>query len=144
MVVRTLMSGDNGKTQGSEWDDEAFRTRVAAIAQQQHRTLREVCLKAGLAHDYLAKTTYSGRNIRAIIALAGSLQVPATDLLFAEAPKPRADSAMLRHLAIVAHVAAHLYVSLGAEQNADDAEAKRVMSLIMSLIERDLEKPEHH
>jgi hypothetical protein len=138
------MSGDNGTTQGSEWDDEAFRARVAAIAQQQHRTLREVCLKAGLAHDYLAKTTYSGRNIRAIIALAGSLQVPATDLLFAEAPKPRADSVMLRHLAIVAHVAAHLYVSLGAEQHADDAEAKRVMSLIMSLIERDLEKPEHH
>ena len=41
------MSGDNGKTRGSEWDDEAFRARVAEIAQQQHRTLREVCLKAG-------------------------------------------------------------------------------------------------
>jgi len=137
------MSADNGNTHGSEWDDEAFRARVAAIAQQQNRSLRDVCTKAGLAADYLSKTTYSGRNIRAILALAGSLQVPATDLLFAEAPKPRADSAMLRHLAIVAHVAAHLYVSLGAEQHADNAEAERVMHLIMNLIERDLEKPEH-
>jgi len=50
---------------------------------------------------------------------------------------------LARHLAIVAHVAAHLYVSLGAEQHADNAEAERVMHLIMNLIERDLEKPEH-
>jgi hypothetical protein len=137
------MSGDNGKTRESEWDDEAFRARVAAIAQQQERTLREVCLKAGLAADYLSKTTYSGRNIRAILALARSLQVPATDLLFAEAPNPRADSAVSRRLAIVAHIAAHLYLSLGEERHADNAEAKRVMRMIMSLIERDLENPEH-
>jgi len=137
------MSGDNGKTRESEWDDEAFRARVAAIAQQQHRTLREVCLKAGLAADYLSKTTYSGRNIRAILALASSLQVPATDLVFAEPQKLPIDSPMLRHLAIVAHVAAHLYVSLGTQQLTDTAEAERVMRLIMSLIEQDLEKPEH-
>ena len=138
------MSADNGKTQGSEWDDEAFRARVAAIAKQQHRTVREVCLKAGLAHDYLSKTTYSGRNIRAILALANSLKVPAADLLFTETQKPPADSAVLHLLAMVAHVSAHLCVSLGAPMHANTDEAKRVMHLIMSLIEQDLERPEPH
>ena len=61
------MSADNGTTHGSEWDDESFRARVTAIAQQQNRSLRDVCTKAGLAADYLSKTTYSGRNIRAIL-----------------------------------------------------------------------------
>jgi len=135
------MSADNGKTRESEWDDEAFRARVAEIARQQNRSLRDVCTKAGLAADYLSKTTYSGRNIRAILALASSLQVPATDLLFAKPKKPRADSAMIRQLAIVAHAAAHLYAALGAEQHANAAEAERVMHLIMSLLEQDLKKP---
>src|SRR4051794_33857509 len=100
------------------WDDDAFRARTASIVKRQGRTLEEVCQTAGLAHDTLNKRVSKGRNISTIFALANALHVDPGTLMFggngaAPAADPRLDSASLHRLALVAHVASHLYVSLG-------------------------------
>jgi len=127
-----------------EWDDAAFRARVTAIAEAQRRSLREVCLTAHLTGDYLSKTTHAGRNVRAIFALARSLKVPSTDLLFDSPPIiSRVDSALLRRLSLIGHLATHLYMSLDTERTATAKEADLILRQLMRLIEApDPEQPE--
>jgi hypothetical protein len=98
------------------WDDDAFRARVAALAKMQDRPLDEVCITAGLAHDALQKTVRKGRNISTIFALARSLHVDPSVLMFGGngAVTSHVDSAALRRLALLAHVSTHLYLSLGS------------------------------
>lgn len=118
-----------------EWDDEVFRSRVTAIAESQGRRLDEVCITAGLAHDTLIKTQYKGRNINTILALARSLKVPATVLMFGGEVEDPIDSAALRRLGLLAHVTAHLYASLAERDRPTNPEIDRVMRLVLSLID---------
>ena len=127
----------------SDWNDEAFRARVTAIADRQGRRIDEVCVTAGLAHDTLVKPNRKGRNITTIFALARSLNVPETSLLFAngEATHP-IDSAALRRLGLLANVATHLYVSLADPTRPLNPEIERVLRVIMSLLEERVDSPE--
>jgi len=117
------------------WDDAAFRLRVSTLAAMQDRSVSEVCTTAGLANDYLFKPERRGRNIRAILALATSLKVPPSVLLFDTEPPTRADSSMLRRLALVAHVASHLYVSLDVNTRPTDLDIERIVRTILNLVE---------
>lgn len=134
-----------GKTPGEhvlEWDDEAFRARVSAIADTQGRRLDEVSITAGLAHDTLLKPNRKGRNITTLMALARSLNVPLTDLLFENGEqKQPLDSAALRRLGLLANVATHLYASLADPTRPMNPEIDRVMRVVMSLLEDQLNAP---
>jgi hypothetical protein len=123
------------------WDDDAFRARVAALAKMQDRPLEEVCITAGLAHDALQKTVRKGRNISTIFAIARSLHVDPSVLMFEGngAVPTHVGSAALRRLALLAHVSTHLYLSLGQSEPSPGPEIERVMRLIMSIIEPDPE-----
>ena len=135
-----------GRPQGeqiSEWDDEAFRARVTAIADRQGRRLDEVCITAGLAHDTLLKPNRKGRNITTLLALARSLNVPLVNLLFEDGEQPQPiDSAALRRLGLLANVATHLYASLTDPTRPLNPEIDRVMRIVMSLLEDQPGSPE--
>lgn len=129
-----------GRKHALSWDDDAFRARVATIIKKQGRSPDEVCLAAGLGHDTLMKPVRKGRNISTIYALANALHVDPTVLISgtngAVGPADaNLDSASLRRLALVAHVAAHLYVSLGEGVRPPSIEIERVMRVITSLID---------
>jgi len=126
------------------WDDDAFRARAALLAKMQGRPLDEVCITAGLAHDTLTKTVRKGRNISTIFALARSLHVEPSVLMFDSngASAAQFDSGALRRLALLAHVATHLYLSLGQTLPTQNPEIERIMRLIMSIIEAGSATPE--
>ena len=140
MLIRVAMSA-KPEDQGEVWNDDAFRAHAQALADGQRRSLWEVCKTAGLAADYLTKTTYSGRNIRALLALSKSLKVDVSELVQAGQGKV-VDSDSLRRMALASHIAAHLYVAMNNEASKDAAEAERIAKVIMGLMRRGKEQPQ--
>jgi hypothetical protein len=115
------------------WDDEAFQARIARLAELQGRNLYDVCAQAGLARDYLGKPSRKGRNIRSIMALARSLGVSASLVLFDEDEMAGTDSLSFRRLLLATQVAAYLKISLGTERRSTKKQIERVGQLFMAL-----------
>jgi hypothetical protein len=135
VLIRTLMSE---KPEGDKdvWNDEAFRSHAVALCLGQGRSAWETCRTAGLAGDYLTKPHGAGRNIRALIALAGSLKVDVSELV--DAGRGRTDdSTALRRMALASHIAAHLYVAMDTERRSIPDEAEAIAQAIMSLVKKD-------
>lgn len=114
-----LPDGSGGGGPSPLWDDAAFVRRVAALARDRGKTLREVCKQADLSADYLNKTTGRvGRNIGHILKIARVLDVGVAEILGVGATDSdqaaQETAATIRRLALVADVAAHLYVALSA------------------------------
>jgi len=119
------------------WNDEAFRAHAVLLCEGQHRSPWEVARTAGLAGDYLTKPIGAGRNIRALIALARSLNIDVSELIGAGQGKPTIDSAALRRMALASHIAAHLYVAMDTERRTLADEAEAIAEVIMSLMKKD-------
>lgn len=119
------------------WNDEAFRLHAVALCVGQGRSAWETCRTAGLAGDYLSKPTGAGRNVRALIALAGSLGVDVSELIDAGRGRRADDSAALRRMALASHIAAHLYVAMDTERRGVPEEAEAIAQAIMSLVKKD-------
>jgi len=119
------------------WDDEAFRAHTVALCEGQHRSPWEVSRTAGLAGDYLAQSNRAGRNIRALLALAKSLNVEVSELIAAGQGKSTGDSDTLRRMALASHIAAHLYVAMDTERNSLPEEAEAIAQAIISLVRKD-------
>jgi hypothetical protein len=115
------------------WDDEAFQARVNRLAELQGRSISEVCVRAGLAGDYLGKPARKGRNIRSIMALARSLRVSASLVLFDDDETAGIDSLPFRRLLLATQVAAYVGISLGTERRSTKKEIERVGQLFMAL-----------
>ena len=121
----------------SVWNDEVFRSHAVLLCEGQRRSPWEVAKTAGLAGDYLTKPIGAGRNIRALIALARSLNVDVSELIAAGQGKPTVDSAALRRMALASHIAAHLYVAMDTERRTLADEAEAIAEVIMSLMKKD-------
>ena len=119
------------------WNDEAFRRHAVALCAGQGRSSWEVCRTAGLAGDYLSKPTGAGRNVRALIALAGSLNVDVSEFIAAGRGQRTGDSDALRRMALASHIAAHLYVAMDTERRSLPEEAEAIAHAIMSLVKKD-------
>ena len=119
------------------WNDEAFRSHAVELCEGQRRSPWEVARTAGLAGDYLTKPIGAGRNIRALIALARSLNIDVSELIGAGQGKPTIDSAALRRMALASHIAAHLYVAMDTERRTLADEAEAIAEVIMSLMKKD-------
>lgn len=135
------MSRDNTNHE-RDWDDDAFRHHAITLARAQGRSPSEVCTSAGLTNDYLTRPHKTGRNIRAIIALARELRVSPAELIPKNDPVP-VDSLILRRLAMVAHVAAHLYISLDTERRPTPKEVQRIVAVLTDLIQAHADPAEH-
>jgi len=136
VLIREAMSAK--PEDGSDvWNDEAFRSHAVALCEGPRRSAWEVSKTAGLAGDYLTKPTGAGRNIRALLALARSLNVDVSELIAAGQGKSTVDSATLRRMAMASHIAAHLYVALDTERRSMADEAEAIAEVIMTLIKKD-------
>lgn len=128
------------------WDDDKFIARVEALAAAKGTTVGAVSRRAGLAEDYFAKRGGGrGRNIVSIVRLAGALGVPVSELVDqpANPPEPEVppsssiDPVKLERLALVANVAAHLYLTLDGRRATvpDDIDADELLQLLMRFVE---------
>lgn len=124
------------------WDDEKFIARVRELAEAQGLTLKAVSTKAGLAPDYFVKRRggEAGRNIVSIIQLAGALNLPVSTLLDPPSDNPslaEIDQVKLDRLAMVANVAAHLYLALDARKAAipEDIDADELLQMLMRFVQ---------
>lgn len=121
------------------WDDEEFIARVSQQAEALGMSLRDVSTKAGLAPDYFVKRRGgAGRNIVMIVKLARALDVPVS-VLVDPLPKTSAsdsDQVKLDRLAMVANVAAHLYLALDARKAAipEDVDADELLHMLMRFV----------
>lgn len=98
------------------WDDDAFRARVAQLAEQRKMSIAHVCKEARLSASYFARAAgKSGRSVEALLSLAQVLEISLVELIGAtnhHAAMPTEQN--LTRLALVAEIAAYLYVALGA------------------------------
>ena len=121
------------------WDDAAFLRRVAAIAAERGRSLRDISLSSGMGHDYLNRPApRSGRSIEALLRIAAELNLPICDLLGIQhdrPPRPRIDNETASRLGFAADVAAHLYVAMIARDEVKDADtAIGIVEALMRVI----------
>ena len=134
---------------GPLWDDDKFVARVEALAAAKGTTVGAVSRLAGLAEDYFAKRGGGrGRNIVSIVRLAGALGVPVSELVDPPANPPEPPSAAidpvkLERLALVANVAAHLYLTLDGRRATvpDDIDADELLQLLMRFVEPKRRRP---
>lgn len=126
------------------WDDDKFVARVQEIAAAKGTTVGAVSRRAGLAEDYFVKRGGGrGRNIVSIVRLAGALGVPVSELVDPPAnppeppPGPSIDPVKLERLALVANVAAHLYLTLDSRRATvpEDIDADELLQLLMRFVE---------
>lgn len=108
---------------GGLWDDDAFRARVSRLASERGRTISDVCRSAGLSASYLAKPAgRAGRSVEALLGIARTLEVSLVELVGTtnrHDATPTDDN--LVRLALVAEIAANLYIALGARKQVPAA-----------------------
>lgn len=128
------------------WDDDKFIARVKALVAAKGMTLAAVSRQAGLSEEYFVKRGGGrGRNIVSIVRLASALGVPVSVLVDRPANPPEAevppsssiDPVKLERLALVANVAAHLYLTLDGRRATvpDDIDAEELLQLLMRFVE---------
>lgn len=153
-MVRVMPQEMNGEPTESAplWDDDKFIARVEALVAARGTTLAAVSRRAGLAEEYFAKRGGGrGRNIVSIVRLAGALGVPVSELVDqpANPPEPETPSASpidpvkLERLALVANIAAHLYLTLDGRRATvpDDIDAEELLQLLMRFVEPPKRRP---
>jgi len=124
------------------WDDAAFLRRVSDIAVSRNRSLREISIAAGMAHDYLSRPApRSGRSIEPLLRVAAELDVPVCELLGIKHEQFRQplslDTETLSRLGFAADVAAHLYVSMSDRgEMPNEAAAMEIVETIVKMIKR--------
>lgn len=124
---------------GPLWNDDEFRRRVTRLAQQRGKSLNELCTRAGLSASYLSKSApRSGRSVEALMRISRELQVSLFELI---GTSDRHDAAPtddnLSRVALVAEIAATLYIALGARSEIPTGfDAIGLVSQILSEIER--------
>jgi len=129
------------------WDDDEFIARVREQAEARGMSLRDVSTKAGLAPDYFVKRRGSeaGRNIVMILKLARALDVPVS-VLVDPLPTPsaaEAEQVKLDRLAMVANVAAHLYLAFDSRKAAipEDVDADELLQMLMRFVRPPVHRP---
>lgn len=136
-----MESADIHKEGTPVWDDEAFRARVGSLAAARGKSVRQICTDSGLAADYLNKPAEKkGRSILSIMLIARTLGVSVSDLigpgLAADSVIQDLDADTLTRLALAAHVAAHLYLSLDSRRNIPTPrDAERIVRLIIDMLD---------
>ena len=139
-VPMAEMHGDRmSGTSGLLWNDDEFRRRVTRLAQQRGRSLNDLCTRAGLSASYLAKSApRSGRSVEALLRIARELEVSIFELIGTSNhhdAAPTDDN--LSRVALVAEIAATLYIALGARSEIPTArDPIGLVSTILSEIER--------
>lgn len=123
------------------WDDAAFRARVEAIGAKQGLSVRDVCRRAGLAADTLDKPAEKkGRSIVVTLAIAKALGVSILEIVSPEEAVGQTllavDRDSLGRLALTAHIAAHLYLSLDSHRKIPaPRDAERIVRVIIDLLD---------
>jgi transcriptional regulator with XRE-family HTH domain len=110
---------DRGQGADLLWNDDAFRKRVAQLAADRGLSIAELCRRAGLSASYLAKPSgKSGRSVEALLGIAGALNVSMLELVGApNLHDATPNDENLARIALVAEIAAYLYVALGARSH---------------------------
>ncbi len=132
----------NGPADRQLWDDAAFVQRVKAIAAARGRSLADISLRAGMNHDFLARSApRSGRSIEALLRIAAELKLPVCELIGVDHDRPpkqgTPDEALLIRLGFAADVAAHLYVSMSDRgELPNEAAAMEIVETLVKMIKR--------
>lgn len=120
-------SGDSTTSDAATtiWDDKAFVERVRELARARGMPIADLMERADLSESWLRHYAAKGRQVDAVLKLARVLDIDPAELmglkpLSAPTGSQRA-ARQIERMAIVAHLAAHVYVALDREAS-DSAE----------------------
>lgn len=123
------------------WDEAGFRQRVIDAGKARGiDSLPEVARRAHLDPKYFRDDRPhppDGRNIRHVMQIAEALDVDASWLLGLEphATLEAKESDALEKLAFVSSVAAYLYVALAQRPAPQKADIKRLVKMLVEIID---------
>jgi transcriptional regulator with XRE-family HTH domain len=108
------------------WDDKAFVGRVRELARARGIPIAELMERAELSESWLRHFAAKGRQVDALLKLARVLDVDAAELMglkpVSTAGTGRRAVQQLERMAVVAHLAAHVYVALDREASDSAAD----------------------
>lgn len=124
--IRAVMS--------DSWSDADFCARVEERAAALGMSVRELMAEAGLAADTLNHPAAQGRRIDTILKIAKAAKTT-PDALLGITPEDDPEAQLrLARLALVADVAAHLYVALSRRSGAIGDQPTDIVQTIMTLV----------
>lgn len=121
----------------AKWSEEAFRRKVKSAADGMGVTEREILRRAALSEDTFSKPPKEGRRIDTVLRIAEAAGLSPEDALGVSEMSPETRR-QLKRLALVADIAAHLYVALSERSSRAEPgapEPKQLISAIMDLID---------
>jgi hypothetical protein len=118
--------------------------RVQQLAAARGKTIADVCRESGLSGSYFAKPAgRSGRSVEALMSISKTLQISIIELIGStnhRGAAPTDDN--LTRMALVAEVAAYLYVALGSRRQIPrDINTLEVIAEILRNIEGSSNQP---
>src|SRR3954462_11317209 len=144
VTARDLMQEQKQAAGDPLWDDDAFRRRVSQLARDRGLSIPEVCRRAGVSASYLAHPAgRQGRSIEALLKIARELGVGLIELIGSMPDHHDASPTdeNLARVALVAELAALLYIALGARRQVpSNINPVTVTSAILRLIEAEAQQ----
>jgi len=117
------------------WSEDEFRARVEAKAAELGTTVRDIMREAGLAEDTLNKSPSQGRRIDTIFKIAAAAKMTKEEALGLPPASDKAAHSRLERLALVADIAAHLYVALSRRSGIAEDDPADIVQAIVALLQ---------
>lgn len=121
----------------TSWSDAAFKERIEKRAEELGTTVREIMREAGLAEDTLNHEAVKGRRIDVIFKIAAAARMTPEEALGLPSSPSLATRRRLERLALVADIAAHLYVALSSRAARGEPEDLSLVETLLRVVTED-------